>query len=58
MYNADSLDIYTQHDNPGLHKESNWLSAPHSPLSVTWRLYAPQMQMLDGCWVPPAVKRV
>ena len=27
--NADgSVDLYTQHDNPGKDKESNWMPAP------------------------------
>jgi hypothetical protein len=29
-----SLDIYLQHDSPGLDKESNWLPAPKGPMSV------------------------
>jgi hypothetical protein len=58
-YNADgSLDIYIQHDNPDPGKESNWLPAPHGLLGVTMRLYAPQMRVLDGRWMPPVVKRV
>jgi hypothetical protein len=58
-YNADgSLDIYMQHDSPGMENESNWLPAPKGPLGITMRLYAPRMEVRDGTWSPPPVKRV
>lgn len=58
-YNADgSLDLYIQHASPGADKVSNWLPAPTSALGVTMRLYAPRAQVLDGRWVPPAIRRV
>jgi hypothetical protein len=58
-YNADgSLDIYIQHDTPGLDKESNWLPAPKGPMSILMRMYSPRKEALDGTWVPPPVKIV
>lgn len=58
-FNADgSLDLYIQHANPGVDKESNWLPAPASGvLGVTMRLYAPRPEGLDGRWNPPAILR-
>jgi Uncharacterized conserved protein len=57
--NADgSLDIYIQNDNPGADKEVNWLPAPKGELGVTLRLYAPKLQVLDGSWNPPAIRKV
>jgi hypothetical protein len=58
-YNADgSLDIYIQNASPGKDKESNWLPAPKGPLGITMRLYAPRVEILNGTWAPPGIKRV
>ncbi len=55
-YNADgSLEIYVQNTSPGKGKESNWLPTPKGPFSLTMRLYAPKLSVLEGKWVPPAV---
>lgn len=58
--NSDgSVDIYIQHVSPGPEKESNWLPSPaKGKLGITMRLYAPKAEVLDGSWVPPAIKRV
>ena len=53
-----SLDIYIQHESPGIDKESNWLPAPKEPISMVMRLYVPRMEIRDGSWSPPAVKKV
>lgn len=57
--NADgSLDLYLQNASPGADKESNWLPAPKEELGVTLRLYAPKLEVLDGTWNPPAIRKV
>jgi hypothetical protein len=58
-FNADgSLDLYIQHQSPGAGKESNWLPAPTADFNLTMRVYSPKAEVLDGRWVPPAVKKV
>lgn len=58
-YNPDgSLDIYIQHASPGADKESNWLPAPSDTFQFVFRMYWPQESVLNGSWVPPAVRTV
>ncbi len=59
-FNEDgSLDLYIQHENPGVDKESNWLPSPEKGvLGITLRLYAPKPTALYGKWAPPAVQKV
>ncbi|MEY9931764.1 hypothetical protein ABH926_006413 [Catenulispora sp. GP43] len=58
VYNADSsLDILFSHNDPGLERRANWLPAPTGPLGVTMRIYAPEPEVLDGRWSPPAVHK-
>ena len=58
-FNADgSLDLYFQDESPGKDKEPNWLPAPTGDFNLTMRMYAPKLEVLDGRWAPPPVKKV
>jgi hypothetical protein len=58
-FNPDgSLDLYIQRKSPGTNRESNWLPAPsNGPFTMNLRLYWPKLDVLDGSWAPPPVKR-
>ncbi|PIJ61291.1 DUF1254 domain-containing protein [Mesotoga sp. H07.pep.5.3] len=57
-YNDDgSLDIYIQHDSPGIDLESNWLPAPNGPFSLSLRMYLPSPRALDPLYCPPGVEK-
>jgi hypothetical protein len=53
-----SLDLYIQHESPGLDKEANWLPAPKGPFNLTMRVYEPRSEALTGDWSPPPVNRM
>jgi len=58
-YNADgSLDIYIQNEKPPADKVFNWLPAPNDPFGLILRLYAPHSDVIQGGWVPPAIKKI
>jgi hypothetical protein len=53
-----SLDIFIQNKNPGPDKESNWLPSAEGAFSMTFRMYLPQPQALNGTWQLPLVEKV
>jgi hypothetical protein len=56
-----SIDLYIQTESPGKDKEANWLPAPSGEFKLVLRVYGPSKTpptILDGSWVPPAVKRL
>ncbi len=58
-FNPDgSLDVYIQHESPGVNKQANWLPAPQGAFNLTMRLYWPKREALDGSWNPPAIEKV
>jgi hypothetical protein len=61
-FNEDgSLDLYIQNDSPGKDKEANWLPCSKGDFALFMRLYWPNEKapsILDGSWMPPAVRAV
>jgi hypothetical protein len=60
-YNTDgSLDLYVQHQSPGVDKEANWLPAPAGKFILMLRMYWPREaspSILNGSWKVPPIKR-
>jgi hypothetical protein len=38
--------------------ESNWLPAPDGPFALALRIYWPEQDILDGVWMPAAIRKV
>jgi hypothetical protein len=54
-----SLTFYVQTEAPAdATQRHNWLPAPDGDFSLYVRCYWPETPILDGSWMPPAVKRV
>ena len=53
-----STTIYIQNDSPGKEKESNWLPAPKEPFYMLFRMYQPDIEVLNGQYELPGVVRV
>jgi hypothetical protein len=53
-----AITVYIQADSPGKDKESNWLPAPKEPFYMLLRMYLPDIEVLNGQYVIPGVKRV
>jgi len=57
--NADgSITILIQNESPGKDKESNWLPAPKEPFYMLFRMYQPDIEVLNGQYELPGVVRV
>ena len=52
-----SITIYIQADSPGKDKESNWLPAPKEPFYMLFRMYQPDIEVLNGQYELPGVVR-
>ena len=50
-----SSTIYIQADSPGKDKESNWLPAPKEPFYMLFRMYQPDIEVLNGQYQLPGV---
>ncbi len=50
-----STTIYIQSDSPGKDKESNWLPAPKEPFYMLFRMYQPDIEVLNGQYELPGV---
>jgi hypothetical protein len=53
-----STTIYIQSDSPGKDKESNWLPAPKEPFYMLFRMYLPDIEVLNGQYEIPGVQKV
>ncbi len=54
--NSDgSITIYIQNASPGTDKESNWLPAPAEPFYMLFRMYQPDIEVLNGQYELPGV---
>jgi hypothetical protein len=52
-----STTLYIQADSPGKDKESNWLPAPKEPFYMLMRMYLPDIEVLNGQYEIPGVKK-
>jgi hypothetical protein len=50
-----SITIYIQADSPGKNLESNWLPAPKEPFYMLFRMYQPEIEVLNGQYVLPGL---
>lgn len=59
IFNSDgSLTIDVQADPPPDDRRANWLPAPKdADFTLYLRAYWPRVEITDGSWTPPAVKR-
>jgi hypothetical protein len=53
-----SVDIFIQPARPRGRRAINWLPAPDAAFNLTLRMYGPKERVLNGQWMPPAVRTV
>ena len=51
-----STTLYIQAESPGKEREGNWLPAPKEPFYMLFRMYLPDIQILNGQYDLPGVK--
>jgi len=52
-----STTLYIQAESPGKEHEGNWLPAPKEPFYMLFRMYLPDIEILNGQYHLPGVKR-
>jgi len=52
-----SVTIYVQAESPGKDKASNWLPAPKEPFYMLFRMYQPDIEVLNGQYELPGVAK-
>jgi hypothetical protein len=52
-----STTLYIQAESPGKEHEGNWLPAPKEPFYMLFRMYLPDIEILNGQYDLPGVKR-
>ncbi len=50
-----SITLYFQADSPGKKLESNWLPTPKAPFYMLFRMYQPEIEVLNGQYVLPGL---
>jgi hypothetical protein len=52
-----STTLYIQAESPGKEHEGNWLPAPKEPFYMLFRMYLPDIEILNGQYHLPGIKR-
>ena len=53
-----SLEIYIQHESPGVEKAANWLPAPKDEFTLVFRTYGPSENLINQTWEMPGLIRL
>jgi hypothetical protein len=55
----DGITVFmSAHEPDDPKRRANWLPTPAGPFRPTLRMYSPRSPVLDGVWMPPAIRRV